>query len=283
MRNLPLGVFVVACLAMACGSSKSLTGQAGQGGRAGAGAHGGGGEAGGGATGQAGRGGLGGAGGHGGGGAGKGGNAGAGGATRMACPDTAATQPLTTACRSTAECGPIGPIVCCTSGNCWPNACPIPPLNCPTDSTVLKCKGTQDCDAGGTCVTTKAGCPQCPHSACQYPVPPCTQSPDSCSPWGHCQPDGGTCVALLCTQGYGCIGEDRCAVGNPAADEHGCAPIPCNDGWTCAPNTRCTAPSAPVNHGCTVLPCTSDSDCDCGFCVNGTCGSNLGVCQSPPA
>jgi hypothetical protein len=263
MCKLPLGIVVV-CLATACGSSKNLAGQAGQAGEGG----------------QAGQGGRAGAGGHAGGGAR--GNAGAGGASRMACPDTATTQPATNACHSAAECGPIGPVVCCTTGNCWPNACPFPPLNCPTDSTVLQCKGTQDCDAGGTCVTTTSGCPQCPHSGCHYPPPPCTQSPDNCGPSARCQPDGGTCVALLCTQGYACSADDRCSVGNPAADAHGCAPAPCNDGWTCAPNTRCTAPSAPVNHGCTPLPCTNDRDCDCGFCVNGACASNLGLCSSPP-
>ncbi len=279
MSNLPLGVVVVVCLTTACGSSKSLDGQGGRrqggrGGRTAAGGQAGGGRAGGGTAGQAGL---------AGGGAGGAAGSGAVGGSRMACSDTATIQPTITACRSNAQCGPIGPVVCCTTGNCWPNACPFPPLYCPTDSTVLQCKGDQDCDAGGTCVTTRSGCPQCPHSACHYPAPPCTQSPDSCAPTARCQADGGICVALLCTQGYGCGADDRCAVGNPAADVHGCAPAPCNDGWTCPPNTRCTAPSAPVDHGCTLLPCTSDGDCDCGFCVNGTCGSNLGVCSSPPA
>ena len=254
MRKAPLALVVVVCLTTACGSSLGVEGQ-GAGG-AGAGGHGGGGQA------------------------GTGGNARAGGASGKACSDTGTTQPAN-GCHSAAQCGPTGPVVCCTTGNCWPNACPIPPFNCPTDSTVLQCKGNQDCDAGGTCVTTTSGCPACPHSACQYSVPPCTQTPDSCGPEARCQPDGGTCVALLCTQGYACSADHRCAVGNPAADVHGCEPVPCNDGWTCAANTRCTAPSTPVNHGCTTLPCTSDGDCDCGFCVNGTCGSNLGVCSFP--
>jgi hypothetical protein len=275
MRRWPLGVLVVACLATACGSSNNLSGQggrAGGGGQAGGGQAGGGGWAGGGAAGRGGA-----------GGASSGGQGGAGGGSRKACSDTAPTQPTTTACHSTDDCGPIGPVVCCTTGNCWPNACPIPPTMCPTGSTVLQCTRSQDCDAGGTCVTTTSGCPQCSQSACQYPAPPCTQSPDNCGPSARCQPDGGICVALLCTQGYSCSADYRCAVGNSAADAYGCEPIPCNDGWTCATNTRCTSASTPVNHGCTALPCKSDGDCDCGYCVNGTCGSNLGVCSSPPA
>jgi hypothetical protein len=48
-------------------------------------------------------------------------------------------------------------------------------------------------------------------------------------------------------------------------------------------NTRCTPPGDATNHGCVPLACTSDGDCDCGYCVNGTCGSNLGFCSFPPA
>jgi hypothetical protein len=258
----------------ACGSSKSLSGTGGQpatGGQPGTG-----GQSAGGGAGQAGRGA--GGGGNAGGGQG-GGKAGAGGAAAKACSDTSATQ-SNSSCRSVADCGPVGPIVCCTSGNCWPDACPIPPTMCGSDTG---CRQNQDCDAGETCsISTTSTCPHCTHGTCLAASPPCTPS-SNCGPGARCDADAGVCVLIPCTQGYTCRSDQRCAVGNPAADGYGCEPIPCDDGWTCPTNTRCTTPSTPVNHGCTLLTCKSDGDCDCGFCVNGTCLSNLGYCSSPPA
>src|SRR5215831_11112978 len=71
---------------------------------------------------------------------------GAGGRAQTACGDTAATQPFN-GCRSGTECGPIGPVKCCTSEPCWPGACPVPPgVLCPPSNTRLKCAGNQDCN-----------------------------------------------------------------------------------------------------------------------------------------
>jgi hypothetical protein len=131
-------------------------------------------------------------------------------------------------------------------------------------------------------VSTVSGCPSCEYRSCQYPPPPCTQSPDSCSPDGRCQPDGG-CALTLCTDGFACPVGTRCSVGGPFADGHGCELIPCNDGWTCDENTRCTAPAGPGSHGCTAMACKNDGDCDCGYCVYGWCADNLGTCSSPPS
>ena len=156
-----------------------------------------------------------------------------------------------------------------------------PPNLCPSSATRLKCSGNQDCNPGGTCVFTVSGCPQCQYSACQYPAPPCTPSPDSCAPWGRCQPDAATCAPILCTEGYSCSADSRCAVGSARANANGCELIPCDSGWTCTTNTRCTTPGD-CSHGCTPLTCKTDGDCDCGYCVNGTCTSNLGSCSSPP-
>jgi len=249
-------VLLLASLVTGCGSN-SLTGQTGQGGHGG-----GGGQSTGGAAG-----GTGGVGGH---------------RNVVACSDTV-DIPSAGACHYVDDCGPTGPVKCCTGGPCWPeSACPFPPTMCTTSSMALQCAKDQDCDAGGTCVTTVSGCPQCPHSTCQYPPPPCTQSPDSCAPTGRCQPDAGTCGPLLCTEGWSCTAAYRCALGSAQADAHGCEPVPCDAVWTCAVNTRCTPPGDTTNHGCAPLACTSDGDCDCGYCVNGTCGSNLGSCSFAP-
>ena len=198
-----------------------------------------------------------------------------------ACKNTSSTQP-SMGCRSVAECGPTGPVKCCIETPCWPiSSCPLSPSMCPSASSRLLCTTNQDCNPGGTCVSTVSGCPQCEYSSCQYPPPPCTQSPDSCSPGGRCQPDGG-CAPTLCTDGYACSLASRCNVGGPRADGHGCELIPCNDGWACGENARCTAPADAASHGCTAMTCKSDGDCDCGYCVNGTCADNLGTCSFAP-
>lgn len=42
------------------------------------------------------------------------------------------------------------------------------------------------------------------------------------------------------------------------------------------------AATDPSSHGCTTASCTKDLDCDCGYCVNGSCAGNLGFCSYPP-
>jgi hypothetical protein len=198
-----------------------------------------------------------------------------------ACKSTISTQP-SMGCHSVAECGPTGPAKCCTESPCWPaSSCPLEPLMCPSASSRFLCTTDKDCNPGGTCVSSVLGCPQCEYRSCQYPPPPCTPSPDSCGPYGRCQPDGG-CAPTLCTAGYNCDVGSRCNVGGPRADGHGCELVPCNDGWACGENARCTAPADPGSHGCTTMTCKNDGDCDCGYCVNGTCADNLGTCSFAP-
>ncbi len=217
-----------------------------------------------------------------------GGNGGTGGngdaATVRACKTTTATTG-SKSCRVADECGPIGPYKCCTAEPCWPaSACPIPSTNCPSMSSRFQCTTASDCNAGGTCTSATMGCPQCEYRSCQYPPPPppvCTQVPDSCGADARCQADG-TCAPLSCAEGYACAVGLRCRPAGARSDPHQCELIPCDDGWTCDENTRCTAPTDPRSHGCTTASCTKDGECDCGYCVNGSCASNLGFCSYPP-
>lgn len=218
---------------------------------------------------------------------GTGGASGGGGgdaATVRACKTTTATTG-SKSCRVADECGPIGPYKCCVGEPCWPaSACPLPPTSCPSMSSRFQCMTSNDCDAGGTCTSTTMGCPRCEYRSCQYPPPPppvCTQAPDSCGADARCQADG-TCAALSCADGYACTAGSRCHPAGARSDAHQCELIPCDDGWTCDENTRCTAPTDPRSHGCTTASCTKDGDCDCGYCVNGSCASNLGFCSYPP-
>lgn len=188
-------------------------------------------------------------------------------------------------CRWQGDCGDSLIKCCGGGGSCWPaSACPIPPTMCGTmGGAGSECSADADCPPDGTCVTTVEGCPQCPVSRCEYPPPLCTDEPTICGDIGRCQPDG-TCAPVLCDEGFECSPDrQRCNVGSPRADEHGCEYLPCDDGWDCEENTRCTPPTEPGTHGCTVLECGADSDCDCGYCVNGHCTSLLGTCVPAPA
>lgn len=200
-----------------------------------------------------------------------------GGAGVRACAGAAA-PPTAGACRDAQECGSIGPVRCCSnSTGCWgPEVCPS---LCNDRAAHVLCGSDADCTAhpGGKCVPTLQLCPRCEGTACKYP---CNPNPDDCGPFDRCQPDG-TCAPRRCDDGYSCSG-GRCQVGSPRADAHGCEDIPCDDGWTCEENTRCSSPPAKDNHGCVRLHCKADADCDCGFCVDGFCETNLGVCTNAP-
>ena len=202
-------------------------------------------------------------------------------ATVRACKNTSTSQP-SDACRSVSECH-TSTVRCCI-GDCWgPSGCPLPPSHCPGGDRigVFECTTNKDCKTGGTCVSRIWGCPQCEYRECVYPPPACTPSPDNCAPDGRCQADG-KCAPILCTDGYACLATTRCKVGGARADGHGCQPIPCDDGWTCDENARCTTPADPIGHGCMTLACSTDRDCDCGYCLNGSCSANLGACSPEP-
>jgi hypothetical protein len=244
-------------------------------------------------------------------------------------------------CRTAADCGPVGPVVCSVGVYDWgPAACPIPPSMQPCPA---ECTADEDCTAraGGTCTPYTRSCPRCDGHTCSYPPPPCTSSPASCGTGQRCRSDGtcevipctegnacgagyrcsagsakadrqgcepmpcddgyacgsGTrcspgssqadghgCALILCNEGYACPADTRCSVGSVRADMYGCEYVPCGEGYACPENTRCTVSAPAANsHGCTTMSCTSDGDCDCGYCVGGVCSADPGTCQSPPA
>ena len=219
------------------------------------------------------------------GGGGASGGRGGGGAGGVRACKTTTVATGSKSCRINDECGPIGPYKCCTGEPCWPaSACPIPATMCPSVTSRFQCTLSSDCDVGGTCTSTTMGCPQCEYRSCRYPPPPppvCTQTPDSCGVDARCQANG-TCAPLSCADGYACPAGSRCHPGGARSDGHQCELVPCYDGWSCDENTRCTAPTDPSSHRCTVASSTNDLDCDCGYCVNGACASNLGFCSYPP-
>jgi hypothetical protein len=200
-----------------------------------------------------------------------------------ACKNTSSMQP-NMGCRSVAECGPTGPVKCCTGGPCWPaSACPLPPSMCPSASgrfAVYDEPRLQSrrhlCEHGvGMSAMRVFGAVSTRHRLARKV--PTAVAPTWPMParWRLCADFVHGWLRLRCLA-------SRCNVGGPRADGHGCELIPCNDGWACGENARCTAPADAASHGCTAMTCKSDGDCDCGYCVNGTCADNLGTCSFAP-
>ena len=173
-------------------------------------------------------------------------------------------------CRTVADCGPIGPVVCSVGYYDWgPSGCPLPPSSqmCPTE-----CTKDEDCTAtlGGTCIPYTRDCPRCDGHVCQYPPPPCTSSPDSCGTGQRCGADGA-CEVIPCSEGNACRTGYRCNVASATADRQGCEPIPCNAGNTCASDLRCAPGSAAADvFGCEPIPC------DAGFACRADSRCNVG-------
>jgi hypothetical protein len=141
---------------------------------------------------------------------------------------------------------------CHTDADCSGQLCASPdaPPSCGIPPR-MGCASSNDCLAGEVCHSVE----------------------DPCSAWGfgsECNPPCGACGAGL-----------RCN------SEGACEPVPCDQGFTCAPYEVCTLPAdaGPVydhGHGCVAVTCQEDADCPASTsCVNGACQSGPGHCASP--
>lgn len=161
----------------------------------------------------------------------------------------------------------------CLPAGTAPAACPD--LACPI---ALDC-----CRASGDCDDNGASCQQPGEETCGGQ---CNPEPDSCDEDRECQVAGGgplwiceplPCAceagAKVCTEGCDADGDcdegETCNRGNSR-----CEPIACGPSTECPPDFDC------VGGGCQRRACTSDAACD-GFCVDGHCFGELGVCQLP--
>jgi hypothetical protein len=89
----------------------------------------------------------------------------------------------------------------------------------------------------------------------------------------------GQCVLKRCDE----PGAAPCAAGfecNPSASgasAQGCVQVHCSSGMAaCADGYDCVA-TAPGD-GCVHRACSTDADCECGYCVNAHCEPTLGFC-----
>jgi hypothetical protein len=158
-----------------------------------------------------------------------------------------------------------------------------------------RCESDEQCAVGEICEAT--GEYNCPPGV-RYCRPGCTDS--SCSEGWACG-DDGRCQAVSCEAGYECPEGQVCEPEDTTADTHGCRFLSCPEGYvcdnfqTCDPDEsiflsgcrtlRCDeagAAECPVNFdcgpatatgstGCVRRSCSSDEECDCGFCSSGQC------------
>jgi hypothetical protein len=176
-----------------------------------------------------------------------------------------------TDCASGSVCLPQ-PVPPCTSGT---------PTACGAACTADSCKEGERCGTNGHCEPR-----------------PCSDGYD-CGSSGRCEPgatgaDAHGCRAASCaSDGFSCAADRVCDEQRADRDVNGCAPKLCGDGgWTCDSGFVCGQPTVMDAHGCRCAsddvcgtdrvcgsagyciarPCTSDDDCACGVCVNGSPG-----------
>jgi hypothetical protein len=207
-------------------------------------------------------------------GAGSGGSA-AGGFSGAVCPDyvrpDSSGLSLGVDCTTNSECG--SGAYCRAPGEQLEGCgiCLVPRMDCVTSA---------DCDAGLVCHHDAVTC-SCDadftNSTCQ---PACTDA--TCSVDAKCNAESGLCEPRLCDDGYDCGADFECVVDTLLVDPHGCLPLRCDAGvgYECPPNSRCSEHAG--GHGCATLPCATDTDCDCGTCIRGSCVSGPGVCTAYP-
>ena len=186
-------------------------------------------------------------------------------------------------CRTVADCGPYGPIVCSVGYYNWgPTYCPLSPNSQPCPA---ECTADKDCTArtGGTCIVYTRSCPRCDGHTCQYPPPPCTSSPNSCGTGQRCRTDGA-CEVIPCAEGNACGTGYRCNAASAKADKQGCEPIPCNEGSVCSSSSQCNPGSSRADaFGCELIQCNAGYSCPADTrCNVGSSRADMYGCEYVP-
>jgi hypothetical protein len=176
--------------------------------------------------------------------------------------------------------GPDAGRVCEASGLRPAGGGGAPPIIVPPQS---ECRTSADCLGGTQCFgASDSFC-----GICQLPMRDCEDDTE-CSAGSWCragQPDccGGietTCVPDCGATGVACEEGEICDSATGRCERNGCLflDLACPENHDCDPE-RADADAL----GCARRGCNVDSDCDCGFCVTGTCEAQLGFCSFPPA
>ena len=168
------------------------------------------------------------------------------------------------------ECHPS--LVCDCEGGSWAcyntDACLIAGCPCHGDSDCTDgqaCTAPDDPQACGFCqepestCTVDADCAETPGTVCDVPVTGCF-----CEPTPQCVP--------------ACGGDQGCQEGESCTGGH-CAPTACEADGDCPAFFSCVTDAS--GH-CERTTCSDDDGCgEGGFCVNGRCHGQLGLCEYP--
>ena len=227
------------------------------------------------------------------------GAAGAGGAPDLSCPG--AERPGSgNLCRSSSDCpSPAGAYICTSNPGAFSGLCGA---YCPTPPPA-ECTDDSGCSGGQVCLPATVSCCDKIGHACR---PPCTAT--SCAATERCN-SAGHCELNPCNEGFACPAGTTCNPGTTGADSNGCVPVPCTSGYDCGAKSICAPGQSGVDaHGCGVAPCSqvgcpvnftcqpsatiggcqrktcaADADCDCGYCISGSCAPTLYTCANVPS
>ncbi|MEZ4438691.1 MAG: hypothetical protein R3B72_06360 [Polyangiaceae bacterium] len=149
-----------------------------------------------------------------------------------------------------------------------------------SDLPLGRCRGDGDCaDASQLCLgpTESIGC-----GACEAPPDdPCLDDAECKTLGAHficapqvcaCDPGGGN----ACTPG--CSDDSACPEGHVCGVDNRCEPKPCQGDGDCPVNFACGTD----DQVCLRIKCTTDAACD-GYCVEGFCAVEAGICSEQPA
>lgn len=146
-----------------------------------------------------------------------------------------------------------------------------------------ECRSSAECLGGTQCFG--ASDPFC--GVCPQPMRECEDDGD-CGAGAWCRASQPNCcggVDTTCTpdcgaNGVACEGGEICDNATGRCERNGCLflDLACPENHDCDPE-RADADAL----GCARRACSADMDCDCGFCVTGTCEATLGICSFPPA
>lgn len=139
---------------------------------------------------------------------------------------------------------------------------------------VTACNADEDCASPLVCGPDHDGVSRC-HADCtrEDVAAACTGIrsciDDVCTP-RRCDREG----AVECGPGF------RCDPSSSERDAVGCVALRCGDELTCWVSEDCRPDTEGASpQGCVARKCARDADCDCGYCVVGTCAPQLGYCD----
>ncbi|MBK8592281.1 MAG: hypothetical protein IPN77_24820 [Sandaracinaceae bacterium] len=176
--------------------------------------------------------------------------------------------------------GPDAGRVCEASGLRPAGGGGAPPIIVPPQTD---CRTSADCLGGTQCFgASDSFC-----GICQLPMRDCEDDTE-CSAGSWCRFGAarllwwrGDHLCPICgANGVACEEGEICDSATGRCERNGCLflDLACPENHECDPER----PDADAL-GCARRGCNVDSDCDCGFCVTGTCEAQLGFCSFPPA